>query len=258
MCYLIGQLKNEACFLHVLEGDATFFSGNQKLDINPSDSLFLKCGHYVNKWIANSNQKVNEAVLIHFHPEVLKWAYQNELPEFLKPEGSTNFMAAKVEVTQVISTYVESLLFYFQHPTLVNEELLKLKVKELLLLLFQTQGSEKVKALLADLFTPIKFEIAQVVSQHLSEDLSLNDYAAMLGMSLSGFKRKFKAEFNQSPRQYIIEKRVELAKQRLRQKDSRVSDVAFACGFTDVAYFTKCFAKHVGVPPGKYKAQQLS
>lgn len=68
------------------------------------------------------------------------------------------------------------------------------------------------------------------------------------------FFRLFKSTFNISPLQYIISKRLELAKQLLQNKELTLSDIAVISGFSDMHSLSKAFKKQFGVSPTKFIA----
>ena len=78
---------------------------------------------------------------IHFHPEMLKKAYGDSLPSFLKKpiDDSQNFMV-HVKASELVKKYIEGVLFYVENEQLVTEEILVLKLKEIILLLLQTDN----------------------------------------------------------------------------------------------------------------------
>lgn len=63
------------------------------------------------------------------------------------------------------------------------------------------------------------------------------------------FFRLFKSIFNISPHQYIISKRLEIAKQLLQNKALKLSDIAIITGFSDMHSLSKAFKKHFGLSP---------
>lgn len=247
-------LQEEACFLHVIRGKSRLYVPTQQVDLKATDNLVMKCGSYLNHWFKTEDEKPNEAILIHIYPEVLKLIYDDELPDFFasttkKPTAPIE----KLKINEMISNYIESLVFYFENPSLVTDELIKLKVKELILLLVHSQFSENLSAIFSNLFEPEKFELKEFIESHLFEDLSLNDLASIAGMSLATFKRRFTSVFEESPKRYINNKRLEKAKGMLTQTSLRISDIAYDCGFNDVGYFSKMFHQKYNTTPTNYR-----
>ena len=67
------------------------------------------------------------------------------------------------------------------------------------------------------------------------------------------FSKRFRARFGKSPAQYLIERRVAVAAQRLTHDDFSIETIAESCGFTDRAHFTRAFVKRMGIAPGGYR-----
>ena len=238
-------------FFMFWKGKCTAISETETIEANPPDALLMKCGNFYNFCLPDENQPHYQAIAVHFHPEVLKKVYENELPSFLnesKPKNSKTF--AQVEVSSLLTKYIESILFYFEHPELASEELLKLKVKEILLLLNESPKGEQVRELLSSLFVPTVVTIQEVVKAHLFDDISVSELAYLCHMSESTFKREFKKHYNDSPAHYIRIKKLEKAKELLGL-GHKVSETAFQSGFNDLAHFSKLFKDYFGFPPSK-------
>ncbi|CAN0605842.1 unnamed protein product, partial [Ectocarpus sp. 12 AP-2014] len=141
------------------------------------------------------------------------------------------------------------------NPSLVNNDLLELKVKELLLLLIQTSYIDSVQELITDLYSTKTIKLNEVVALHTFSNLSVNELAKLCNMSLSSFKRAFKTFFNDSPNNYINTKKIEKAKELLQVSELNISDIAYEIGFNDPQYFTRLFKKRIGLSPSEFRSQ---
>jgi AraC-like DNA-binding protein len=85
----------------------------------------------------------------------------------------------------------------------------------------------------------------------LSYDLPLNleEISRHACFSRYHFLRLFRQAFNKTPHQYLIERRIERAKELLSANDLRVTDVCFEVGFQSLGSFSSLFHKSVGHPP---------
>ena len=93
---------------------------------------------------------------------------------------------------------------------------------------------------------------------HLTEhELCVEGLAEISGMSKRYFEKLFSAEFGMSPRDYIISKKTELAKELLQSEKYSVTDVAISLGYSDIYQFSKMFKLKTGCNPSEYKHQSL-
>lgn len=91
----------------------------------------------------------------------------------------------------------------------------------------------------------------EVESQLDNEQFSVVELSQRIGMSRSQLHRKLTAMTGYSPNQVIRLMRLEKARHLLAERWGSISEIAFACGFSSPAYFSKCFKDHFGHSPGE-------
>jgi AraC family transcriptional regulator len=96
-------------------------------------------------------------------------------------------------------------------------------------------------------------QVLDYINDHLSQDIKLVDLAALLGMSQFHFSHQFKQSIGIAPYQYLLQQRIERAKQLLRQTDQSIVDIAFSCGFNSHSHLSKQFRQFTGVTPKAYR-----
>jgi AraC-like DNA-binding protein len=79
----------------------------------------------------------------------------------------------------------------------------------------------------------------------------------MTNLSLSSFKREFKKNYNDSPANYIRNKKLEKAADLLLISEERITDIAFDCGFNDLANFSTLFHDKFNCTPSAYRLNQI-
>ena len=90
-------------------------------------------------------------------------------------------------------------------------------------------------------------------TENYNQFISIKDYAAKRHMTDCWFNRIFKQVVKVTPMQYILSLRMTNAINLLDNSDYNVTQVAAAVGYDNPLYFSRLFAKHVGVPPTEYR-----
>ncbi|SOE95717.1 transcriptional regulator, AraC family [Burkholderia sp. D7] len=86
-------------------------------------------------------------------------------------------------------------------------------------------------------------------------NVSLGEIASACNLSRSYFIRAFRETTHRTPHQWLLERRIDRARELLRHSDSSLADIAIACGFSDQSHFTRTFSQLVGTPPGAWRRQ---
>lgn len=251
-------ITDNACFLYMLEGEMQYRLDDEKINLPGKHSLFQNCISS-DKQISNeSPDHSNEIVIINFHPDILKKIYDRELPLLLKSQKNiiSNQSLEQINNDFLIQKYIEGLLFYFENPALVNEDILVLKLKEIILLLSQTQNVKAIQVILSQLFSPATYTFRQIIEAHLFSPITIEELAKYNNLSVSSFKREFAKLYNDTPANYIKTKKLEKAAELLSVSHERISDIAFECGFNDLANFTRSFTEKYTISPTKFRLNQ--
>lgn len=95
----------------------------------------------------------------------------------------------------------------------------------------------------------------QAIDARLAERLSNCELARLCHISEDYFIRLFRAGLGQSPTQYIQAQRVRRAAQRLLFSADSIESIAAESGFGNRYYFTRVFARHLGLAPAAYRRQ---
>ncbi|QEK99495.1 helix-turn-helix transcriptional regulator [Olivibacter sp. LS-1] len=247
-------VAEQACFLYMLKGEMEYQSADDQLKIPTHHSLLLNCINSGKQIHDTGSDSEGEIVIVTFHPDILKKVYDKEIPLIFKPANRvTNQSRKAINNDFLIHKYIEGLLFYFENPSLVNDEILVLKLKEIILLLSQTQDAETIQVILSQLFSPATYTFKQIIEANLFEQVGVEDLAQKANLSVSSFKREFKKLYDDSPANYIRTKRLERAAELLSVSNERITDIAFDCGFNDLANFTKSFHDRYNVSPSNFR-----
>ncbi len=95
--------------------------------------------------------------------------------------------------------------------------------------------------------------IERFIDREIAGNFGLVELANLLGYSPDHFSRLFRKTYHQSPHQYILSRRIELAKTMLRDNEKPIAEIAVACGFSSQGHLTTAFKQRTGITPGAFR-----
>ena len=127
--------------------------------------------------------------------------------------------------------------------------------RELVLFLRRPSGQKQLSVTLSAQASEMKAiqELQLWIMENLRKKLSVQVLADRVAMSVRNFERVFTRELGKSPSQYILQARVEVARQRLERTDRGLKQIAAVCGFGSADAMRRSFARLVGVAPKQYR-----
>ncbi|MBD0267458.1 MAG: helix-turn-helix transcriptional regulator [Cyanobacteria bacterium Co-bin8] len=99
--------------------------------------------------------------------------------------------------------------------------------------------------------------VLDYIHNALDADLKLSDLATLVGLSPFHFSHQFKQTMGVAPYQYVLQQRVERAKQLLKQTNHSIVEIALMCGFNSHSHLSKQFRQVTGTTPSAYRATVL-
>jgi AraC-like DNA-binding protein len=104
---------------------------------------------------------------------------------------------------------------------------------------------------------PIAERVRAFVEDNYERAISLRDVADALGYSSSHLTTAFRRATGIPVTAFIIERRIRAAKSLLHDPAMNIARTRASVGFHDGAYFSRQFARHVGMTPGRFRAATL-
>ena len=93
----------------------------------------------------------------------------------------------------------------------------------------------------------------EILASNLDGRVQLKEVARECGLSVSHFSRSFRRSVGAAPHNWLLTRRVDAAKEKLRDGRLSLLDVALGCGFADQSHLTRVFTRIVGVSPGAWR-----
>ncbi|PSV00798.1 AraC family transcriptional regulator [Photobacterium leiognathi subsp. mandapamensis] len=111
------------------------------------------------------------------------------------------------------------------------------------LMLFDEKKVERLNMVLIDNY----------IEQHLQKKISVAELSSVAFLAQSQFYALFKSQMGITPHQYVLRKRLDLAKQLIAERQKPLSQVAQLCGFSSQSSFSQAFRRLYGTSPTRYQ-----
>jgi AraC-like DNA-binding protein len=98
--------------------------------------------------------------------------------------------------------------------------------------------------------------IVDLLQSDLAHDFTLQTLASEVRLSSFHFARSFKQATGLPPHRFLIQLRIEKAKELLEHTALSITEIAAHIGYDDPGYFSRLFLKEVGVAPSRYRREQ--
>lgn len=97
-------------------------------------------------------------------------------------------------------------------------------------------------------------DILDYISWHIQENLRISEIAAYFGYNEKYFTTFFKRYAGITPKQHILQSKMDIAKSNLSETTQPISQIAYSLGFSDAHNFSNAFHKVTGLSPSEYRA----
>lgn len=240
----------------------TYVIGDQTYEIRPGD-IFVLRSNEEHSIIHVEGGGGCTCTGIQFTPDFI-WAPSSELGDmsylyeiFLERGGRFHHrFAANAPGTAEIRRNLQDIIEEFNQTPMDYSLMAKLKLIEVLILI----AREHQRRFGAAGGPPIQREKRELVEkalnyidQHLAEPITLEQVAAHIHMSASYLSQLFKQLNGFTVWEYIVSRRIALAKRLLLESDELVLDVSMKCGFNSITNFNRAFKREAAMTPRMYR-----
>jgi len=183
---------------------------------------------------------------------------------YLRQIKITQFESYEKEI-DVTKTLLECLLAIAEYFQIDVEKNLQLEIKEKL----KVSKSRDQYFMILDLIFEEIFDVIirekrvtykeemtyalQYIEKHLTKNLTLESAANYMNISTHYFSKLFKSEVGENFIDYVTDKKVDRAKELIKDTDIPLNSIAFELGFNEANYFSKVFKKKTGITPSQYR-----
>ena len=134
-----------------------------------------------------------------------------------------------------------------------SEQLLKNLLEYFLLTLIRKTNKKTTDTENKKLDKTNYFEVVSYIQDNYLEKITIDELAFIFRTNRSTLCKNFKAQTGKTISQFVIEKKLEVAKQLINNTDKSLTEISEQLNFESIHYFTKCFKKHVGLSPSVFR-----
>lgn len=245
------DMVEEHKLVYIMSGRLTLRSGNRKVDVKNGQAVFVRRNHLVKEYKQpGENGEPFKGLFFHLNVSDLRdMEDMIEIPLVEVDESLKRELAIPLSPHPFLKGLFLSLDQYFSFDSPIPTSLIKSKVQETVIVLLQLLP--ELAPLLFDFSKQWKSDLRTFMEKNFLSDMNVEQFAHFTGRSLTGFKREFFEIFNQTPHQWIVEKRLEYAKKIIESRKCPLSEVYLKAGFKNPNHFTTCFKKRYGITPSE-------
>lgn len=243
------------CIVYNCSGVETITSYDfTEVVIRENELLFLPKDMYLISDFVKTDKSL-EAFLFFFNNDIIeKFLSIKKIKKDLVDKKVSFY---KMEVNSSVIEYMKALKQVSQNQ-FDSKHFLELKLIELLCIIDSTDTKRKlVNSLLRRNIDKNKRNIKSLMKKYFLSNFTLKDYAVLSGRSLSTFHRDFKRCNEITPKQYLLDLKLEYAFKMLKNNNKSVSEISSEVGYENVSHFIKAFKKKYSATPKQLAKNNL-
>lgn len=250
----IGIFSRNDYVVHVLSGKKTYKTVDGEWTLTPGQTLYFKKGAEVIHQYFDDEY----CMLGFFLSDDLIRETFDELKVQMALNSSKDYLdttAFAVENSNFLEGYFHSMLNYFRGINRPPDQILIMKLKELLITLMNSDPN------LTGYFKSVcecdKPSLSQIMEKNFCFNLKMEEFAELTHRSLSSFKRDFQQIYGESPGKWLLKRRVQHAAHLIVNTEMSFSQIGYDAGFEDLSHFSRSFKKIIGSSPSEYRSARL-
>lgn len=245
----VKMIKDHA-LVYVYSGEIIVEEKGVQTAIHKGECVFLRRDNRVNMIKQARGDEKLKSIFMFFKRNFLREFYQS-IDRKLLPFNIEKYQQSVVKLPSNpdITSLFQSMVPYFDTSVKPADEIMKLKLHEGVYALLNIDP--KFYASMFDFTEPWKIDILDFLSENYMYDLTMEEIAGFTGRSLATFKRDFRKLSKLPPQKWLIEKRLQIAYDKIYSEKMKVSDVYLDVGFKNLSHFSSAFKKQYGHAPTK-------
>lgn len=238
----------------VEQGEKVVHYANSRTTITDSQFILLSSGNCLMSEKLSKNNSYRSTLLF-FDNAALSQFFRKHAALIdkltLEPEKDKKPFLV-FEKDNFIRNYIQSLKFIERNASNISQRKIAVKFEELMLYLLENYPKEMLSFQIRNREAYSDLELRKAVEQNITSNLTLEELAFLCHTSVSTFKRRFQKLYNQTPRQYFLQRKMELAANFLLENE-HPGEVFHKVGYENHSSFSQSFKQVYGVSPKEYQ-----
>lgn len=257
--HFYGPRVRYHCLIHfVLEGKGKLVINQEKYEVHAGDA-FLIPPNALGYYIADMKEPWKYFWLSFVGTEAEQYAVRVFEGGFVR--SLSNIQQIWEQMRQLISTFLpenweenaEKLCSesYHIYPADTLQESFRMNagMYTILSMLLEQEGNQEEQQKQSSYAEKVK----NYIDSYFMDINEITQLAQMFHLHPNYLSAIFKEKFYVSPKQYLLERKLEYANHLLSETEYSIQYISSACGFLNVSTFSKVYKRHMGVSPGTYR-----
>lgn len=227
---------------YVMRGEGSFLVEDEKFAVKEDDLIV------VNPNVAHTEISVPDTPLEYIVLGISGLQFLSEEKDEVYDYSTHNYYDYKHEILFYLRTLVEEVKNEDENYEAITQNLL-----EILILNILRRTKKKIQIKATKKVTKECRFIEQYINEHYAEDISLQKLSDLTYLNKYYIVHVFKKYKGLSPINYLIERRIEEAKNLLETTNYSVSKISDIIGFSSQSYFSQTFKKEMDMTPNQYR-----
>ncbi|GGF22736.1 helix-turn-helix domain-containing protein [Flavobacterium limi] len=239
------MIAEEHCIVRVLSGELKVIQSDKTYLLGLGDTLLFPRNQLSTLIKSDKDGLPYRAIIVKLSQDVLRVFYEQKKLQTALISKTDHVMP--LPQNPLLDSFFASIFPYFDLNYKLPPELSQLKIQEAITILRSL--NKDIDNILSDFSEPHKINLVEFMEQNYMFNMPLEKFSYLTGRSLTTFKRDFKKAYSTTPQKWITQKRLELARFQLTEKNRKPIDIYYEVGFENLSHFSYAFKKQFGQTP---------
>ncbi|WP_461588891.1 helix-turn-helix transcriptional regulator [Winogradskyella sp.] len=194
-----------------------------------------------------------ESILVQFHPRLIQKLYGGSSPLIIAKDMTVKNGISASLFNSLIENYIQNISTIIKTKDEISEDFIILKLNEIMSLLYHGKRKYFLKIICNAHYDKSTLDFIKQIEENVFKAQNLKDLAVQTNMSVATFKRRFSKIYQETPKRYLLNRRIEKVALLLKSTNENISSIAFECGFVAPEHLSRVFKSKYGRTPSQFR-----